>query len=130
MKISMFGQIKFYVEVDLLTVVDLRRLALVHYDGVCKSTAAQGGILNRWEEELIRRPEDVVASNKAWWPQATWRDLDTLAKVCEHSSLFFDLHNDAAAKARIAIFAKQVGHVLRTSHDHSKDWNHDFEELI
>jgi EAL domain-containing protein (putative c-di-GMP-specific phosphodiesterase class I) len=130
MKVQMYGEVKFYLDLDLLTVVDLRRLALVHYDAVCRSTANDGAILSRWELTLTTKPKECYEGNTAWWPQATWRELDTLCKVCEQARIYFDMIKDPEALVRINKFSRAVGHVLRESYAISKGWQHEFNDEV
>ncbi len=118
------------MDADLQTVLELKELSAVHYDFECKRIGSELGLLSIWQRMLEIRKE----APKDYWPdgyvpEATFRDLDTLCKVCEHGAMFFLNHKRPDAADRIAKFVKQVGNALRTSHEFTKLWTHDFEEL-
>lgn len=78
--ITIRAQAIFVLPVTLLLIGALEKCASLHYDSTCKATADERGLL--WSWRICCQPLEKGAAPLE--PvRASFRDLDTLLKVCE-----------------------------------------------
>jgi hypothetical protein len=82
MKIEINSQPVFNLPLPIGTIRLLIEMSSAHYDGVCKSASMVGGFIYGWNNSVSFSPEFPVS--------ATWRELDTMLKICENTGIFSD----------------------------------------
>ena len=77
----------FHLSLTRATVQALIATAQSHYDGVCKSYAGPDGLLTRWDKICAvyedAEYEDEADRTQPTFFNTTWRELDTIGKICE-----------------------------------------------
>nr|WP_319566299.1 hypothetical protein [uncultured Rhodoferax sp.] len=111
MKIKINSQPQFMLPLTLETVDLLMEMSRHHYDGVCKSASAVGGFIYGWHNSVTFMPESHV--------RATWRELDTMLKICEISQL---LSGHPGERETIRRLVQDVHKAMRHWNDVSKGW--------
>ena len=93
----------FHLSLTRATVQALIATAQSHYDGVCKSYAGPDGLLTRWEKICAvyedAEYEDEADRTQPTFFNTTWRQLDTIGKICEMA------HGEHAATVSAIYFA-------------------------
>lgn len=82
MKIEINSQPVFNLPLPIGTILLLMEMSAHHYDGVCKSAGMVGGFIYGWRNCVSFAPDLPVS--------ATWRELDTMLKICENTGIFSD----------------------------------------
>lgn len=72
----------FHLSLTRATVQALIATAQSHYDGVCKSYAGPDGLLTRWDKMCGFYEEENDTTVPTFY-NITWRQLDTIGKICE-----------------------------------------------
>ncbi|WP_157979478.1 hypothetical protein [Rhodoferax ferrireducens] len=105
MRIEITSQPRFELPLSLETVDLLMEMSRHHYDFVCKQASAVGGFIYGWRNSVSFVPESPVS--------ATWRELDTVLKICENFCVL-----DSKSTARASIWRLTSDLKLAISH-----WN-------
>lgn len=81
MKVQIYMQPQFWLEISQKEVDPLCILGDHHYDSVCRAATKQGGFIYGWRNQVAFN----IESNQEEAPfcSATRRELDTLLKLCE-----------------------------------------------
>lgn len=111
MKIEITPRPLFELHLPIETIDLLMEMSRHHYDGVCKSASAVGGFIYGWRNSVSFVPESPVS--------ATWRELDTMLKICENAQLLSD---QPGARETIWKLTKDVNKAMRHWNNVSKGW--------
>jgi hypothetical protein len=112
MKIEINSQPLFKLPLSLETIELLMEMSRHHYDGVCKAASAVGGFIYGWRNSVSFVPEVPVS--------ATWRELDTLLKICEINTALF--HGQPEVRKVIWDLVKGVNKAMSHWNNVSKGW--------
>jgi hypothetical protein len=77
MKFQIVGKPQFFFELSKEQLEVLTLCAASHYDGVCQSSAKQGGFIHGWNNYAQDADGKIEVS-------ANWRGLDTCCKILEN----------------------------------------------
>lgn len=82
-QIKIFGVPKFSVPLTLKEAVQLQAMCVTHYDYVCRTAGEPGGFIHGWVNQLSYAPASIKEEQNGPEINATWRELDTMLKICE-----------------------------------------------
>jgi hypothetical protein len=129
MKFQIQGVPRFSFTLDMNEVDALVKLALLHYDFSCKREAAEGGIIQQWKKELliailIREHQEPGEEPHVARLEASFRDLDRVAKICEPMNMtgLPDDLQEVAAKVYMAFMS-----VMKSANDTYSEWQLEVE---
>ena len=112
MEIEISGRPQFGFKPTLTLLQALETCALLHYDSVCKSTAAPGGLIHREIQSLgFLGPQSAYVS----W---CFRELDTILKVCENPPRILE----ANAMACLTEFVISANKALHAANAIMSEW--------
>lgn len=111
MKIEITPSPVFNLPIPIGTIGLLMEMSAHHYDGVCKAAGVVGGFIYGWNNSVTFMPESPVS--------ATWRELDTMLKICENTAIFSD---QPISRKVIRELVADVRYAMNQWNEHSKDW--------
>ena len=115
MEITMRGRPEFSFDLQVECIDLLYRLSYLHYDAHCRSYSGDGGLIAYWKK--MSGMADMVADGRLKC-YAKWRDLDTICKILEMSSMTVS-YNDRQNGRNMA---EAFGHCLARGNLRTDVW--------